>query len=63
MKQNRISEEILATGKKLKSGKDDLRSVLDDQFHKTLLALPITGILVFTVIPDSVHDPRCLHQL
>ena len=68
VKQNRISEEILATGKKLKSGKDDLRSVLDDQFHKTLLALPITGILVFTVIPilfmilvaftnyDGAHD-------
>lgn len=68
VKQNRISEEILATGKKLKSGKDDLRSVLDDQFHKTLLALPITGILVFTIIPilfmilvaftnyDGAHD-------
>ena len=64
----RISEEILASGKKLKSGKDDLRSVLDDQFHKTLLALPITGIIVFTVIPiifmilvaftnyDGAHD-------
>ena len=35
-----------------KAEKDDLRSVLDDQFlAKTLLALPITGILVFTVIP------------
>ena len=68
VKQNRISEEILASGKKLKSGKDDLRSILDDQFHKTLLALPITGIIVFTVIPiifmilvaftnyDGAHD-------
>lgn len=68
VKQNRISEEILATGKKLKSGKDDLKSILDDQFHKTLLALPVTGILVFTIIPiifmilvaftnyDGAHD-------
>ncbi len=68
VKQNRISEEILAKGKKLKSGKDDLKSVLDDQFHKTLLALPITGVLVFTIIPiifmilvaftnyDGAHD-------
>lgn len=68
IKQNRISEEILATGKKLKSGKDDLRSLLDDQFHKTLLALPVTGVLVFTIIPiifmilvaftnyDGAHD-------
>lgn len=51
VKQNRISEEILATGKPLKSGKDDLRSLVDDKFHKTLLALPVTGIIVFTVLP------------
>ncbi len=37
--------------KKLKSGKDDLRSLVDDQFHKTLLALPLIGILIFTVMP------------
>lgn len=51
IKQNRISEEILATGKPLRSGKEDIHSLIDDQFHKTLLALPVTGILVFTVMP------------
>lgn len=51
VKQNRISEEIIRSGKKLKSGKDDLRSLVDDQFHRTLLALPLTGILIFTVMP------------
>ena len=51
VKQNKIAEQILASGKKLKSGKDDLRSMVDDKFHTTLLALPLTGILVFTVIP------------
>ncbi|MBQ5951873.1 MAG: sugar ABC transporter permease [Lachnospiraceae bacterium] len=51
VKQNKIAEEILAKGKKLKSGKEDLRSLVDDQFHKTLLALPLTGIIVFTVMP------------
>ena len=68
VKQNKIAEKILASGKPLKSGKDDLRSVVDDQFHKTLLALPLTGILVFTVLPivfmilvaftnyDGAHD-------
>ena len=68
VKQNKMAEKILASGKKLKSGKDDLRSVVDDQFHKTLLALPMTGILVFTVLPivfmvlvaftnyDGAHD-------
>ena len=51
IKQNKIAEEILATGKPLKSGKQDIQSLVDDQFHKTLLALPTVGILVFTVMP------------
>lgn len=51
IKQNKIAEEILATGKPLKSGKQDVQSLIDDQFHKTLLALPTVGILVFTVLP------------
>ncbi len=68
IRQNQIAEKILKSGKKLRSGKDDLRSLVDDQFHKTLLALPLTGILVFTVLPivfmilvaftnyDGTHD-------
>ncbi|MBQ1256436.1 MAG: sugar ABC transporter permease [Clostridia bacterium] len=51
VKQNKIAQQILASGKKLKSSKDDLRSMVDDQFHKTLLALPLTGIIIFTVLP------------
>jgi len=68
IKQCKICMEITAKGKKIKSGKDDLKSLLDDQFHKTMLALPVTGILVFTVLPiiymvliaftsyDAAHD-------
>ena len=51
VKQNKIAQEILATGKPLKSGKEDLQSLVDDQFHKTLLTLPLLGILIFTVLP------------
>lgn len=51
VKQNTTIMKILASGKKLKSNKDDLRSMVDDQFHKTLLALPLGGILIFTVLP------------
>ena len=51
IRQNKIAQGILAGGKRLKSGRDDLRSLVDDQFHKTLLALPVVGILVFTVMP------------
>ena len=68
VKQCRICMDITAQGKKIKSGKDDLRSLVDDQFHKTMLALPVMGILVFTVLPiiymilvaftsyDAAHD-------
>ena len=68
VKQCRICMDITASGKKIKSGKDDMKSLLDDQFHKTMLALPLTGILVFTVLPiiymvliaftsyDAAHD-------
>ncbi len=51
VKQNKLAEQILRSGKKLKSDKEDLRSMVDEQFYKTLLALPMTGILVFTVLP------------
>ena len=68
VKQNKMAEQILSSGKKLRSGKDDLKSLVDDQFHKTLLSLPLIGILVFTVLPivfmilvaftnyDGTHD-------
>ncbi len=68
VKQCRICMDITASGKKVKSAQQDVRSLLDDQFHKTMLALPITGIVVFTVIPiiymvlvaftsyDAAHD-------
>ncbi|MBQ9468621.1 MAG: sugar ABC transporter permease [Clostridia bacterium] len=51
VRQNKVAEEIIRSGKKLKSAKQDLRSMVDDQFHKTLLALPMLGIIVFTVMP------------
>ena len=68
VKQCRICMDITAKGKKIKSGKDDLKSLLDDQFHKTLLAPSIIGILAFTILPiifmvlvaftsyDAAHD-------
>ena len=68
IKQCRICMDITAKGKKVRSGKKDLQSLLDDQFHKTLLALPLLGILAFTVLPiifmvliaftsyDAAHD-------
>ena len=69
IRQNKISEEILKSGHKLKTTKDDLASLMDEQFHKTLLALPVLGVTVFTILPiifmilvaftnfDMTHQP------
>ena len=69
IKQNKLSEMVLKSGRKLKSAKDDLASLLDTQFHKTLLALPTLGVAVFTILPiifmilvaftnyDNQHQP------
>lgn len=51
VKQCKTCMEITARGKRVKSGKQDLKSLVDDQFHKTLLSLPLAGILFFTVLP------------
>jgi len=51
VKQNKLAEEVLKAGKKLKYAKDDISGLLDSQFHKTLMALPTLGIFVFTVLP------------
>ena len=68
VKQCRICMDITAKGKRIKSAGEDMRSLLDNDFHKTLLALPLAGIIAFTILPiiymvliaftnyDAAHD-------
>ncbi|MBR5569555.1 MAG: sugar ABC transporter permease [Oscillospiraceae bacterium] len=51
IKQCRLCMDITARGKGLPTAGDDLRGLADRDFHKTLLALPVLGILFFTVLP------------
>ena len=51
VKQCRVCDEITRSGKKVKSTKDDVKSMLDNEFHKTLLSLPVAGMTMFTVLP------------
>lgn len=51
IRQNRIAQELISQGIRPRRAKDDIRSLADSQYYKTLLALPLTGILLFTVIP------------
>lgn len=69
VRQNKLSEQILKSGKKLKYAKDDIAALTDGQFYKTLLALPMFGIFAFTILPiifmilvaftnfDATHQP------
>lgn len=69
VKENRNEEKLLAEGKTLPENKLVLYSLLDSNFDKTLLALPVLGIVVFTVLPiifmiciaftnyDATHQP------
>ena len=49
--QNKEAQHLLSMGKRLPSNGQDLHSLLDHNFDKTLLALPCLGIFVFTVLP------------
>ena len=51
IKDNQKEELILKSGKKLPGSKADFLSLFDSNFDKTLLALPVTGVFAFTVLP------------
>ena len=51
VKQSKIAQEYFAKGKKLPTAKQDIKDLLDGQFHKTLLSIPLIGITCFTVLP------------
>lgn len=45
------SQEICEAGQKLETAKQDMASLLDSQYHKTLLGIPLAGLTIFTIIP------------
>ena len=51
VKENQKEQLLLKEGRELPSNKRTLGSLLDGNFDKTLLALPVVGIFVFTVLP------------
>ncbi len=51
VKQNGITQELEEIGVKPKRAKDDLKSISDSQYYKTLLAIPTLGLLMFTILP------------
>ena len=51
VKENFLEERRLKEGKPLPGNGKTLRSLLDENFHITLLSIPVLGIFVFTVLP------------
>ena len=51
IKQSKQVDELVAHGKKLPKATDDIKDFLDHKFHLTLLSIPVTGIVCFTVLP------------
>lgn len=62
-------QELEARGKKIPKLKDDIKMYLDAKFHRTMLTLPLIGVLCLNVLPliymilvaftnyDNTHQP------
>ena len=53
IQENQNEQEIIKKGGSLPTTTQDLKSLLDQKFHATLLALPVLGVLIFMVVPIS----------
>ena len=51
IKQSYTLDQLEEAKKRYASDKDDLHALVDQDFYKTLLSLPLIGILVFTILP------------
>lgn len=45
------NEKLLKEGKAISCFKEDVRQMFDNKLHKTLLAFPVAGVVVFTILP------------
>ena len=51
VKSSYKSEVLAKSGKHLNTFKEDFKSLFDQNLHKLLLAAPIMGVLIFTILP------------
>lgn len=51
LKSAYYTENLYKAGKDIPSFQEDVKSLLNENLHKTLLFLPVTGIMTFTLIP------------
>ena len=51
VKASAVCRKLKATGKSIPGFKDDVKELFDNNLHKSLLTLPIIGVVVFTILP------------
>lgn len=51
IKGNLLSQQFVEAHRRLPTSKDDIRSYTDENYHKTLLSVPLLGLVVFTILP------------
>lgn len=51
VKGNYLSQQFEEAHIKLATVKDDIRSYANENYHKTLLSIPVLGLVVFTILP------------
>ena len=51
VRENRREELLLKDGRQLPTNVGDLKSLFDENIHKTLLTLPVLGTVIFTALP------------
>ena len=51
LKSARKLYELKQENKPIPTTRDDLRSLLNERFHATLMTIPLLGVLLFTILP------------
>lgn len=51
VKGSYIAQQIAETRQKLPTDRDEIKSFADENYHKTLLSVPLLGLTVFTILP------------
>ena len=51
VKGNLLSQQFVEARMHLPTAKDDIHSCADENYHKTLLSVPMLGLVVFTILP------------
>lgn len=51
LKSARKLYELKQENKSIPTTRDDLRSLLNERFHATLMTIPLLGVLLFTILP------------